>query len=117
MSDPISTLTRNDQPVVPAGLAAQIQINRATYGVPGDALRTRDVRAKVQDRAASGSGSIRVGEMAEGDDPAYGIVKTLFVEGSVNAKPFIIQGAGPRNHPFPIGASDRNQARDVRSSR
>ena len=105
LGDPVSTLTRNDQPVVPAGLAAQVEIKRATYGVPGDAARTRDVRARLQERAASGSGSIPVQEMAEGDDPAFGVVKTLVVEGTMNGKPFTIRGQDPETIHFPSAVS------------
>ena len=127
MGDPVLTLTRNDQPVVPAGLAAPVEIKRATYGVPGDAARTRDVRARLQERAASGSGSIPVQEMAEGDDPAFGVVKTLVVEGSVNGKPFTIRGQDPETIHFPSAVSveikraaygvpaDAARTRDVRA--
>ncbi len=125
--DPVLMLTRNDQPVAPAGLTAQFEIKRATYGVPGDAARTRDVRAKVQERAASGLDSFPVREMAEDDDPAFGVVKRLVVEGTVNGKPFTAQGQDPETIHLPSAVSveikratygvpgDTGRTRDVRA--
>lgn len=49
----------------------------ATYGVPGDAARTRDVREKVQRIMDGGATQLRVSDLAQGDDPAHGVQKTL----------------------------------------
>ena len=46
--DPVVSFTRDGQPVVPLSKAPVITIQKATYGVPGDAARTRDVLAKMQ---------------------------------------------------------------------
>lgn len=49
----------------------------ATYGVPGDAKRTRDVRDKLQRIIDGGASQFTVGDLAQGDDPAHGVLKTL----------------------------------------
>jgi len=79
--DPVTAVTRNGRSVVPFVAARPaITIERAMYGVPGDASRTRDVRAKVQALVDSGESVLHVGRLAEGDDPAYGVVKTLVLD-------------------------------------
>ncbi len=60
--------------------AAPIKITKATYGVPGDPEHTRDVAHKLQVIVDGGERLIPVEQMAQGDDPAYGVVKTLVVE-------------------------------------
>lgn len=57
-----------------------IAIEKAVYGVPGDAQRTRDVRAKLQHLVDTGEFIFGVARMAEGDDPAVMVVKTLNIE-------------------------------------
>ena len=49
--DPVVSFTRNGQQVAPLARPPVIKIQRASYGVPGDAARTRDVLAKVQEWA------------------------------------------------------------------
>ena len=55
----------------------KVAIVKATYGVPRDARRTRDVTAKLQTLIDSGRTSFQVAEMSKGGDPAYLVVKTL----------------------------------------
>ena len=43
---------------------------KAVYGVPGDAQRTRNVKAKVQKLIDADKTTFPVAEMAQGDDPA-----------------------------------------------
>ena len=50
------------------------------YGVLNDPQRTRDVREKLQRLVDAGESSFRVARMAEGDDPAFLVVKTLELE-------------------------------------
>jgi len=61
----------------------KVNILKASYGVTGDPMRTRDVTKKVQTIADAGSLIIQVSEMAKDDDPAFGIVKTLKVDFSI----------------------------------
>ena len=74
---------------------AGIIIQKATYGVPGDAKRTRDVRAKLQHLVDAGEYEFMVARMAEGDDPAFGIVKTLVVEYTLDGRPATATGTDP----------------------
>lgn len=55
-------------------------VRSASYGIPGDVARTRDVKSRVQRSADRGEYDFKVRQMAEGDDPAYNVVKTLRVE-------------------------------------
>lgn len=57
-----------------------LSVQKATYGVPGDPTRTRDVTAKLQRLADGGDYEFPVRSMAEGDDPAFMVVKTLRIE-------------------------------------
>ena len=75
--------------------APKIVVHKAVYGVPGDAQRTRDVRDKLQHLLDAGEFSFSVARMAEGDDPAYMVVKTLTVECSVDGKLVTVQGSDP----------------------
>jgi hypothetical protein len=73
----------------------QITVEKAVYGVPGDPKRTRDVRAKVKHLADAGESSFQVARMAAGDDPAYGIVKTLVLEYTVDGRRVTATGTDP----------------------
>jgi hypothetical protein len=93
--DSVVSFTRDGQLVLPSTKPPVIQIQKATYGVPGDAVRTRDVRNKVQRLVDSGELSFQVSQLAEGDDPAYGTVKTLVVQYTADGQPFTIGGRDP----------------------
>jgi hypothetical protein len=62
-------------------------VQKASYGVPGDPARTRDVKAKVQALIDSAQVDFFVGSLASEDDPASGTVKTLDVDYTVNDTP------------------------------
>jgi hypothetical protein len=66
--------------------AARIVAERAVYGVPNDPQRSRDVRDKVQQKADAGECYFAVVQMAEGDDPAPSVVKTLSVDYTIDGK-------------------------------
>jgi hypothetical protein len=70
-------------------------VQSATYGVPGDAARTRDVKTAVQALLDDGVTSFEVASLAGGGDPAYGIAKTLTVEYTVDGKPHKASGEDP----------------------
>jgi hypothetical protein len=80
---------RDPMPVPPA---FGLKVLKAVYGVPGDPRRTRDVTRKVQRLAESGTLQFGVAEMARGDDPAFGVVKTLVVDYVVEDKTLIATG-------------------------
>lgn len=96
--DPVVSLTRDGKPVLPPPKQeTKVVINKATYGVLSDPKRTRDVRAKLQAIVDGGELTFQVARMAEGDDPAYGIVKTLIVEYTADGKSFKVSGQDPQD--------------------
>jgi hypothetical protein len=72
-----------------------IVVEKAVYGIPGDAVRTRDVRDRVQRLADSGETSFRVARLAEGDDPAVNVVKTLVLDYKIGARPVSVTATDP----------------------
>jgi hypothetical protein len=84
--DPVTSFTRDGQPVINPSWSPKIEILKATYGVPGDADRTRDVRSRLQAMVNAGQTELYVAKFAEGDDPAFGTVKTLDVQFAVDGK-------------------------------
>ncbi|WP_165226671.1 glycosyl hydrolase [Aquisphaera insulae] len=79
----------------PQGIG-KITVLSASYGVPGDAARTRDVKAKLQAIADAGKSSFQVAELAAGDDPALNVVKTLNAEFSVGNRRVSLKGTDPQ---------------------
>ncbi|MBN1341400.1 MAG: prolyl oligopeptidase family serine peptidase [Phycisphaerae bacterium] len=91
--DPIVTVARDGKPILSAAEPApKIVVKKAVYGLLNDPARTRDVRAKVQQRVDSGEYAFKVSRMAEGDDPADGVVKTLVVEYAIGGQSFTVTG-------------------------
>ena len=79
--------------IVPAPVASgKIEVIKAVYGVPGDAKRTRNVVARVKKLADAGELRFNVTRMADGDDPAFMVVKTLVVDYTVNGQHFSATG-------------------------
>ena len=58
----------------------EVEIQKATYGVPGDAGKSRDVTAEAKQRIADGTDTLLVADFNKGGDPAFGTVKTLAVD-------------------------------------
>ena len=77
------------------GSYPQVRIERATYGVPGSPDRTRDVRQKVQQMADAGQHSFPVSSLAEGDDPAPNVLKTLVVDFVIGGTHYTVKGQDP----------------------
>jgi len=79
--DPVVSVTRDGRALLPEEAPAeQIVINRASYGVPNDPSRTREVREAVQRRVDAGEWDFPVSVMAAGGDPAVGVVKILSID-------------------------------------
>ena len=76
---------------------ARPRVLRARYGVLDDPARTRDVQAKAQAVIDTGEYVFRVARMAEGDDPAYGIVKTLVLECEYGGQRYSVTGTDPES--------------------
>lgn len=75
--------------------AVNTTIDKAIYGVLSDPKRTRDVKDKLQRLADSGFTTFKVAQMAEGDDPAFGIVKTLIIDCTIDGKQIRLTGQDP----------------------
>ncbi|HXA45864.1 MAG TPA: glycosyl hydrolase, partial [Candidatus Angelobacter sp.] len=86
--DPVVRFTLSGQPVVPFTRPPVIKIRKAIYGVPGDAVRTRDVMARVKALVDSGELGFRVSQLAQGDDPAFATVKTLALKYTADGQAF-----------------------------
>lgn len=85
------------KPVIAAieRLAPGIRIEGASHGATGDPARTRDVRDRVRKVLHEGHYGLAVDAMAEGDDPAFGVVKGLDSTHSVDGHQFAIGGTDP----------------------
>lgn len=113
--DPVISFLRNGQPVLSSTKPSVITIRKATYGVPGDAVRTRDVKSKVQAMLNQEGTTFHVGKLAESDDPAYGIVKTLVVEYTVDDQPFTASGRDTDTLSLIAGLPAPARAAEIRS--
>lgn len=89
------------------GEPAKIEVRKAVYGVLDDPKRTRDMREKIQRLVDAGCRSFKVSQMAEGDDPAYMVVKTLIVDYTLNGKPMTATGADPETIDLVTPQADR----------
>ena len=74
---------------------AKLVVVKATYGVPGDAKRSRDVRERLQKLIDAGGRRLAVARLAEGDDPAFGVVKTLVAECTAGDQRITLKGTDP----------------------
>jgi len=75
--------------------AVRVNVEKARYGVLDDPKRTRDVREKLQRLVDSGVSSFTVARMAEGDDPAFLVVKTLELDVTINGEHRHFTGTDP----------------------
>lgn len=75
--------------------ALNLIVEKARYGVLADPARTRDVRARVQRLVDAGESSFKVARMAEGDDPAFLVVKTLELEYTLDGQPRRVSATDP----------------------
>jgi hypothetical protein len=113
--DPVVSFNRDGQSVPPVAKPFVIKIQKATFGVPGDAARTRDVLPEVQALANRGEFDMQIGKLVEGGDPAYGIVKTLVVEYTVDGQSFTLKGREPDTVSLVAGISAPPRAAELRS--
>jgi len=113
--DPVVAVTRDGTSILPiAGARRKIRVQKAVYGVLNDPKRTRDVRAKVQRLLEAGEYNFQVARLAEGDDPAFLVVKTLVVEGTADGKPFKVSGKDPETFCLASAVSASERVAEVR---
>ncbi|HEX8464617.1 MAG TPA: glycosyl hydrolase, partial [Abditibacterium sp.] len=99
--DAVAAILSDGRPLVssapslapPVVAPPRIVVETASYGVPGDSARSRDVTAKVQARLDNGDRSFLVGILAQGDDPAFGVVKSLTATYRVEGQRFTFVGS------------------------
>ena len=75
--------------------AVNARVEKARYGVLDDPQRTRDVRDKLQRLLDAGETGFAVARMAHGDDPAFGVVKTLDLEYTLDGKRLHLTATDP----------------------
>ncbi len=75
--------------------AVRAEVEKARYGVLDDPQRTRDVRAKIQTLLDAGHTHFKVATMADGDDPAFLVVKTLEVDYVLDGQRHHLTGQDP----------------------
>lgn len=76
----VVALARDGKPLAPMSAAKpEIEIQSATFGVPGDATQSRDVTAEIKQLLGSGNEEVAASDLLKGGDPAVNIVKTLTV--------------------------------------
>jgi hypothetical protein len=109
--DPVVGVTLDGRMIEPVPEPkGTVRIEKAIYGVPGDAKRLRDVRAKLQAIVDGGETSFTVSRLAAGDDPAYGVVKTLEAEYTAGGKLFAVSGQDPDTLSFPVAPGSESVA-------
>ena len=109
--DPIVALSHDGRAIIPApGHRPTIVIRRAVYGVPGDPRRTRDVRAKVQQLIDRGQTRFPVARLAEGDDPAHLVVKTLVVDYIADGRSLTVTAEDPQDMEIALPAAPERPA-------
>ena len=86
---------RDTRPPSAKPSAAKLVVVKATYGVPGDAKRSLDVRELLQRLIDAGERQLLVSRLAQGKDPALGTVKTLKAECSVGGRSITLTGQDP----------------------
>jgi hypothetical protein len=100
-SDPIVSIAKDGQSIFSRKeIEPRIVVEKASYGVPGDSSRLRDVKAKLQAVLDQGVRQVQVNTMAEGDDPAFSVTKSIEVEYTVGGKAFRVIAPDPQSISF-----------------
>lgn len=111
---PFTAKARDGEKIALGRNVVGAQVEKALYGVLDDPKRTRDVREKLQRLLDAGESSFPVSRMAAGDDPAYGIVKTLDVEYTFAGKHQHLTGTDPETMDFLTGPAPPPVAAQIR---
>jgi len=93
--EPFTVQARDPETIHLTREAVRVTVEKARYGVLDDPKRTRDVREKLQRLVDSGVSTFQVAKMAEGDDPAFLVVKTLEVDATINGEKRHLTGTDP----------------------
>lgn len=82
----IVSINRNGKIIGDSIEMPAIAIVRAQYGPPGDPARTIDAKGLLEKLIGQGNLAFEVGKLAQPVDPAYGVLKTLRVNLTVDGK-------------------------------
>ena len=95
--DAVTVVRRDGKPILTSAPepAVKIEVVKASYGVLDDPARTRDVTQKVQRRLDSAEATFTANLMAEGDDPAPRVEKSLKVEYRIEGRTFVVRAFDP----------------------
>jgi hypothetical protein len=100
-ADPVATVSRDGQQVLPAVVRKPaVVVRKAIYGMLGSRRAVRDVSTRLQALVDRGTLSVRVSQMAVGDDPAPGMIKTLVVDYTADGQPLQAIGKDPETVRF-----------------
>ena len=114
-TDAVVALSHDGRPLLPpTPHKAKIVIQKARYGILDDPHRTRDVRAKLQAIVDDGEAGVQVARMAQGEDPAPMIVKTLEVDYTADGRPLHVSGQDPEAVRFAINVPAEAEIARVR---
>ncbi len=86
---------RDSDPIRVSRNAVNAKVLKARYGILDDPRRTRDVRDRVQRIIDAGETGFVVARMADGDDPAFLVVKTLELELTLDGHTVQLSGHDP----------------------
>src|ERR1035441_7283941 len=97
------------------GSHSQVRIERATYGVAGRHGRTGDARQQVQQKVDAGQQSFQVASLAEENDPAPNILKTLVVDYVIAGVHYTVKGQDPATVHLTANGQERRVGKEGRS--
>lgn len=90
--DQIVAISRNGEQIVKELGTPEVHVESASYGPHGDAKHTIDAKPLIEAQLRQGNFAFPVSRLAESNDPALGVLKTLQVKATVDGKPFEWQG-------------------------
>lgn len=98
----LRTVLREGQPVwsVQPQRVSPIRIVEAQYGPINDPSRTIDVRTRLQRMVDEGRAHLVVSQLAEGGDPAFGVVKTARIVYERDGRRYQLVGRDPETLSF-----------------
>ncbi len=77
--------------------ASSLVVLSAKYGVIGDPSKTIDVVGRVRALLQQGAEQFQVAKLAEGGDPAFGVVKTAIITIKSKNGSYTVKGTDPEN--------------------
>jgi len=85
-ADHVVSVSLDNKPLFEPETKPAVEVKQATYGIPGDAGKSRDVTEEVRRLVATGNDTLSVSGFNQGGDPAVNMVKTLTVDYVINGQ-------------------------------